>query len=161
LSKYLQRALSSIDSGNGQPFAPHGVKIALIGALSLIVKIPITPDLGHVDEAVRSGQTETKTAAENLMRAINGPKTDCDNTNTTAQQTMVKVEQIMDMALEANAAAKEATEIGKATMKMIRDMKSASQHGLPNTALTYASIVARGGLASSMHNPQDERASSV
>lgn len=95
------------------------------------------------------------------MRAINGPKTDCDNTNTTAQQTMVKVEQIMDMALEANAAAKEATEIGKATMKMIRDMKSASQHGLPNTALTYASIVARGGLASSMHNPQDERASSV
>ncbi|KAM5350889.1 hypothetical protein ACJZ2D_017140 [Fusarium nematophilum] len=161
LSKYLQRALSSIDNGNGQPLSPHGVKIALIGALSLIVKLQSTPDLGHVHQAVRSGQIETKTAAENIMNAINGLRTDFGNTNTVAQQTMAKAQQSTDTALEAKAAAKEATEIGKATMKMIRDMKLASQQILPNIAPTYANIVARGGLASSMHNPQNERASSV
>ncbi|KAG7414898.1 hypothetical protein Forpi1262_v016938 [Fusarium oxysporum f. sp. raphani] len=49
LSKYLQKALSAIDSGNGQPIASHGVRVALIGALYLIVKIQSTPDLGHSD----------------------------------------------------------------------------------------------------------------
>ncbi|EXK75820.1 hypothetical protein FOQG_19415 [Fusarium oxysporum f. sp. raphani 54005] len=50
LSKYLQKALSAIDSGNGQPIASHGVRVALIGALYLIVKIQSTPDLGHISE---------------------------------------------------------------------------------------------------------------
>ncbi|KAH6976507.1 hypothetical protein BKA56DRAFT_688277 [Ilyonectria sp. MPI-CAGE-AT-0026] len=40
-------------------------------------------------------------------------------------------------------------------------MKLASQQSLPNITPTYANIVAQGGLASRMDNPQNERASSV
>ncbi|KAJ0128343.1 Uncharacterized protein HZ326_28561 [Fusarium oxysporum f. sp. albedinis] len=66
LSRYLQKALSSIDNGNGQPIASPGVRVALIGALSLITKRQSIPELGHIHAAVRSGQAETKTAAENI-----------------------------------------------------------------------------------------------
>ncbi|EWZ28633.1 hypothetical protein FOZG_17638 [Fusarium oxysporum Fo47] len=44
LSKYFQKALSANNNGNGQPIASHGVRVAPIGALSLIVKIKGTPD---------------------------------------------------------------------------------------------------------------------
>ncbi|KAJ0142744.1 Uncharacterized protein HZ326_14424 [Fusarium oxysporum f. sp. albedinis] len=40
--------------------------IALIGALTLIVKIQSRPDLGHVYKAVKNGQIEIKAAAKNL-----------------------------------------------------------------------------------------------
>ncbi|RKK57280.1 hypothetical protein BFJ69_g17537 [Fusarium oxysporum] len=41
LSKYLQKALSAIDNGDGLPVASRGVRVALIGALTLIVKMPL------------------------------------------------------------------------------------------------------------------------
>ncbi|EXL90016.1 hypothetical protein FOIG_16702 [Fusarium odoratissimum NRRL 54006] len=51
LSKYLQKALSAIDNGDGLPVASRGVRVALIRALTLIVKMQSIPDLGHVYEA--------------------------------------------------------------------------------------------------------------
>ncbi|KAJ4079884.1 hypothetical protein NW760_015246 [Fusarium oxysporum] len=60
LSKYLQKALSTIDNGDGLPIASRGVRVALIGALTLVIKMQSTPDLGHVHEAVRNCQAETK-----------------------------------------------------------------------------------------------------
>jgi hypothetical protein len=82
LSKYLQKALSAIDNGDGLPVASRGVRVALIGALTLIVKMQSTPDLGHVHEAVKNGQAEIKTTAENLAQHINSLKNDLNETNT-------------------------------------------------------------------------------
>uniref|UniRef100_A0A0C4DJS5 Uncharacterized protein n=5 Tax=Fusarium oxysporum species complex TaxID=171631 RepID=A0A0C4DJS5_FUSOF len=123
LSKYLQKALSAIDNGDGLPVASRGVRVALIGALTLIVKMQSTPDLGHVYEAVKIGQVETKAAAESLAHHVNSLKNELNETNTKAQQTMEVVQRNSEIAMDAKTAAKEATEIGKATMKMIRDMK--------------------------------------
>ncbi|KAF5232693.1 hypothetical protein FANTH_12864 [Fusarium anthophilum] len=39
LSKYLQKALSAIDNGDGLPVTSRGVRVALIGALTLVVKM--------------------------------------------------------------------------------------------------------------------------
>ncbi|KAI8395899.1 hypothetical protein FOFC_21429 [Fusarium oxysporum] len=161
LSKYLQKALSAIDNGDGLPVASRGVRVALIGALTLIVKMQSTPDLGHVYEAVKNGQAEIKTAAENLAQHINSLKNDLNETNTQAQQTMEEVQRSSEITTDAKAAAKEATEIGKATMKMIRDMKLVSQQNQANAMPTYANVLARGGLAASMHNPQNQKASPV
>src|SRR6478609_2395990 len=161
LSKYLQKALSAIDNGDGLPVASRGVRVALIGALTLIVKMQSTPDLGHVYEAVKNGQAEIKTAAENLAQHINSLKNDLNETNTQAQQTMEEVQRSSEITTDAKAAAKEATEIGKATMKMIRDMKLVSQQNQANVMPTYANVLARGGLAASMHNPQNQKASPV
>ncbi|KAL9563944.1 hypothetical protein ACKAV7_011979 [Fusarium commune] len=144
LSKYLQKALTAIDNGDGLPVASRGVRGALIGALTLIAKMQSTPDLGHVHEAVK------KRLNNNLNKR-----------NTKAQQTMEEVQRSSEIATDAKAAAKEATEIGKATMKMIRDMKLVSQQNQANAMPTYANVLARGGLAASMHNPQNQKASPV
>jgi len=61
----------------------------------------------------------------------------------------------------ANAAAREAIEISKTTMKMLRDMKHAGTQDQNNAVQTYAGVAARGELAASIHNPQNHRASSV
>ncbi|KAJ0133883.1 Uncharacterized protein HZ326_23045 [Fusarium oxysporum f. sp. albedinis] len=53
------------------------------------------------------------------------------------------------------------TEICKATMKMIKDMKLVSQQNQANAMPTYANVLARGGLAARMHNPQNQKASPV
>ncbi|KAF5669921.1 hypothetical protein FDENT_11387 [Fusarium denticulatum] len=161
LSKYLQKALSAIDNGDGLPVASRGVRVALIGALTLIVKMQSRPDLGHVYEAVKNGQLETKAAAENLAQHINSLKNDLNETSTKAQQTMEVVQHNSEIAMDAKAAVKEATEIGKATMKMIRDMKLISQQNQNSTMPTYANVLARGGLATSMHNPQNQKAPPV
>ncbi|PCD25894.1 hypothetical protein AU210_012328 [Fusarium oxysporum f. sp. radicis-cucumerinum] len=44
---------------------------------------------------------------------------------------------------------------------MIRDMKLVSQQNQANAMPTYANVLARGGLAASMHNPQNQKASPV
>ncbi|KAH7190380.1 hypothetical protein DER44DRAFT_753202 [Fusarium oxysporum] len=85
LSKYLQKALSAIDNGDGLPVVSRGVRVALIGALTLIVKMQSTPDLGHVYEAVKIGQVETKAAAESLAHHVNSLKNELNETNTKAQ----------------------------------------------------------------------------
>lgn len=104
-----------------------------------------TPDIGHVHEAMGTGQAETKAVAENLAQYTNSLKNDLTETNTKAQQTMEEVQRSSEIVIDANAAAKEATEIGKATMKMIRDMKLASQQNQTSAIPTYANVLARGG----------------
>ncbi|KAH7186427.1 hypothetical protein DER44DRAFT_631500, partial [Fusarium oxysporum] len=58
-----------------------------------------------------------------LAHHVNSLKNELNETNTKAQQTMEVVQRHSEIAMDAKTAAKEATEIGKATMKMIRDMK--------------------------------------
>lgn len=70
---------------------------------------------------MRSGQAETKAAAENIAQYINSLKSNLNDTNTKVQQIIEEVQRNIEIAMDAKAAAKEATEIGKATMKMIRD----------------------------------------
>ncbi|EXL90244.1 hypothetical protein FOIG_16485 [Fusarium odoratissimum NRRL 54006] len=74
---------------------------------------------------------------------------------------MEVVQRNSEIAMDAKTAAKEATEIGKAIMKMIRDMKLVSQQNQANAMPTYANVMARGGLATSIHNPQNQKASPV
>ena len=91
LSTYLQKALSSIDSTNGQPLEPRGVKHAIFGALSLIVKIQGTPDLAHIQQAILNMQQETKTAAENANKAISEIRDDLKTANRMNQQTIASI----------------------------------------------------------------------
>ncbi|KAH7190450.1 hypothetical protein DER44DRAFT_735688 [Fusarium oxysporum] len=74
---------------------------------------------------------------------------------------MEEVQRSSEITTDVKTAAKEATEIGKATMKMIRDMKLVDQQNQANAMPTYANVLARGGLAASMHNPQNQKASPV
>ena len=161
LSTYLQKALSSIDSTNVQPLEPRGVKHAIFGALSLIVKIQGTPDLAHIQQAILNTQQETKTAAETANKAISEIRDELKTANRMTQQTIASIQDNANISRATGATAKEAMEVGKATMKMVRDMKPTAMPIQGNIAHTYASIVARSGLASSMHNPVNHRMSPV
>ncbi|KAK4071299.1 hypothetical protein Purlil1_13478 [Purpureocillium lilacinum] len=161
LSTYLQKALSSIENTTGPPIEPRKVKHSFFGALNLIVKVQSLPDLALIHEAIRNAQHETKTAAQNTSKAISDIRDELKTANKISQQTITKIQDNANVALATGATAKEAVEIGKATYKMVKDMKPGATPSQSNMAQTYASIVARGGLAASMHNPVNHRASPV
>ncbi|PWI64262.1 hypothetical protein PCL_11336 [Purpureocillium lilacinum] len=106
-------------------------------------------------------QHETKTAAENTSKAINDIRDELKTANRMTQQTITAIQDSANVALATGATAKEAMEGGKATYKMVKDMKPSATPGQGNVAHIYASIVARGGLARSMHNPVNHRPSFV
>ncbi|OAQ61321.1 reverse transcriptase [Purpureocillium lilacinum] len=134
LSTYLQKAMSSIESPTGT---------------------------AHRAAKVRNAQHETKTAAQNTIKAISDIRDELQNAKKISQQTITTIQDNANVALATGATAKEAVEIGKATYKMVKDMKPGATPSQSNMAQTYASIVARGGLAASMHNPVNHRASPV
>ena len=79
-----------------------------------------------------------------------------------SQQTIVAVQDNANIARALGAAAKAAVEVGKTIIKIIKDIKPvAAPPQRHNIAQTYASIAARGGLATSIHNPASHRAAPV
>lgn len=157
LSRYLQTAVTFIDTTNGQTLDPRAVRAALMGALTLLAKLFKIPDIDHVHDAVRAAHAETKTAAENTAHAIKSIQTDLNKTNALVQRTIEGVQKSTTYAEQASTIAKEAMEISKTTLSMVREMTLANQQHQTKMAQTYASVAARGGLASSMHNPQNHR----
>ncbi|KAJ6439009.1 reverse transcriptase [Purpureocillium lavendulum] len=146
---------------DGTAIEPQKVKHAFFGALTLIIKVQGLPNLAHIHEAVRNAQHETKTAAQNTIKAISDIRDELQNANKISQQTITTIQDNANVALATGATAKEAVEIGKATYKMVKEMKPGGTPSQSNMAQTYASIVARGGLTASMHNPVNHRASPV
>ncbi|KFA81608.1 hypothetical protein S40288_09583 [Stachybotrys chartarum IBT 40288] len=150
LSRYLQTAVTFIDTTNGQPLEPRAVRAALMSTLNFLAKLAKIPDVDHIHDAVRAVHAETKIATENAARAIKDIKADLNKTDAVVEKTATFAEQ-------ASATAKEAKEISKTTLSMVREMTLANQQHQTKIAQTYASVAARGGLASSMHNPQNQR----
>ncbi|KAJ6436165.1 restless-like transposase [Purpureocillium lavendulum] len=118
LSTYLQAALKSINA-DGPPIDPLKVRHSILGTLSLIVKLQGAADLGRVREAIRDIQTEAKAAVEKTNKAIYDIRDELKNTNRMTQQTIASMQENANTAMAATAAAKEAMEVGKATMKML------------------------------------------
>ncbi|KFA81766.1 hypothetical protein S40288_09638 [Stachybotrys chartarum IBT 40288] len=150
LSRYLQTAVTFIDTTNGQLLEPRAVRAALMSALNFLAKLAKTPDVEHIHDAIQAAHAETKTAAENTARAIGNIKADLNKTDVLVQKTATFAEQ-------ASTNAKEAMEISKTTLSMVREVTLANQQHQTKIAQTYASVAARGGLATSIHNPQNHR----
>ena len=149
LSSYLQKALSSIETSNGQSMEPRRVKHAIYGVLSLIVKIQGMPDLTHLHEAIRNAQNETKTASENTSKAISDIRDELKTANKMTQQTIATIQDNANVSRATGAAAKEAMEVGKTTMKMLRH--EASAHAGPSQQRLYVRQHSRQGRACSKH----------
>ncbi|GKT51829.1 nucleic-acid-binding protein from mobile element jockey [Colletotrichum spaethianum] len=154
LSTYLQTALKSIDTANGQPIQPQGVRAAFIGALALIVKIQNIPDIGHVHQAIENLRMETKAANENTTRTTSSIR-------IAIQQNTAEIKENTNTNKDTNTAAKEALKASELTVKMVRDIKALGPMNQGSAAQSYASVAARGGLIASMHNPQNQRPSQV
>lgn len=161
LSTYVRTALASIDTANGTPIDPRKVRAALLGSLSLILKVQGTPDFGHIRDEIRSAQIETKTTTEDINKAITDIREELRHANKITRQTVASVQENVNIARAVSATAKEAMEVSKTTMKMVRDMKPTGAPSQSTLVQTYATIAARGGLAGSMHNPVNHRTSPI
>jgi hypothetical protein len=128
-----------------------------MSVLTFLIKLSKTPDLDHVYKAVQAAHIETKIAAESTVRAIGNVTTDLKKTDTLVQKTIEWMKETTTTAEQTKAAAKEAVEISKTTLNMVGEMTVANQQHQTKIAQTYASVAARCGLASSMHNPPNRR----
>ncbi|KAM0273513.1 hypothetical protein ACHAQH_008309 [Verticillium albo-atrum] len=141
LSRYLQTALQSIDNANGQPIEPQSVRVAFMGALTLLAKLQNIPDLDNIRDAIANLHTETKTASEKAVRATTTLREELSNANRSIQQNATDIKDNTAAARAANTVAKEALEANKMTLKMVRDAKALGPMNPGSIAHTYASII--------------------
>ncbi|SCO92657.1 uncharacterized protein FRV6_16785 [Fusarium oxysporum] len=153
LGKYLRDALLCIERAKAQPVPHDLVEIITIGALSLSNKIHNIPDLGTVHDALQMARTESKIATESTMQALNDIKAELRQAANTSQQALKGIRESQEAQDETKAAARESTDMGRIVMAMVRETKNADQHIRPSPLRTYASVVARNGLATSIRNP--------
>ncbi|KAK2038153.1 hypothetical protein LZ31DRAFT_559816 [Colletotrichum somersetense] len=151
---YLQGALEFIDTANGNPIQPQGVRAAFIGALALIVKLQNIPDISHVHQAIENLRVETKTANENTTRTTAGIR-------IAIQQNTAEIKENTNTDKATNTAVKKALKASELTVKIVRDIKALGLMNEGGIAQSYASVAARGGLIGSIHNPLIQRPSHV
>ena len=135
------------------------VKVIIHGTLTFILKVQHAPDLSTVCDALSILQTEAKASTENAARMLEAVKhelkTDIKNTADTVHAIATNVQQNIRNGEEARTAAKEAVEVGKASLEMARQIKNAG----PQTggALSYAAMAARGAPLAGTSNTQVPR----
>ncbi|KAK1510598.1 hypothetical protein CABS01_16817, partial [Colletotrichum abscissum] len=152
LSRHLQTALKSIDTANEYPLDPKAVKATLIATISLLAKMQKLPELGHLHQAIESLRAENKTTNESNIR-------ESRTIRIAMQQNTAELKENTNTTRAASAAAKEAWKASELAVKVVKDIKALEPMNQGNTVQSYASVAARGGLAGSMHNPCNQRAS--
>ncbi|EXU95360.1 zinc knuckle domain protein [Metarhizium robertsii] len=156
LGKYLRDALLCIERAKDQPVPHDLVKIMAMGALSLVNKIHNVPDFSSVHDALQMARTESKTAVDSTMQALDDIKKELKQAANIGQQTLEGIRTSHEVQNETKAAASESKDIGRTVLAMMREMKNADQHNRPSPIRTYASVAAGNGLAASIHNPLNQ-----
>ena len=158
----LHDVLEAIERNGSQTVPADLAGDVIRGALTLVLKTQHTPDLDTVRDALAIAQTEAKTNAEQTAQALDQIKGELKNTVDIMQQVAANMQQNASTVDEARAAAKEATEVGKATLEMAREIKNkAPQQQQTNAPTTYAAAAARGLPLAGTHNTQSRRAPTV
>ncbi|KAF2787051.1 hypothetical protein K505DRAFT_210130, partial [Melanomma pulvis-pyrius CBS 109.77] len=125
------------------------------GALTFVLKTQHTPDLSTSSDALRIVQTEAKINAENTAHALGETRNELKSTSAA------NIQQNGNKAEEARVAAKEATEVGRATMEMAREIKNRKPQEHANGPVTYAAAAARGLPPAGTYNTQSLKAASA
>ncbi|EMD66021.1 hypothetical protein COCSADRAFT_140533 [Bipolaris sorokiniana ND90Pr] len=159
LSTYLQDALTCIDRTQSQPVPADLVKIIIHGTLTFILKVQHAPDLSTVCDALSILQTEAKATSDNTTRMLDAVKqefkTELKNTTDTIHTIAANVQLNIRAGEEAKTAAKEAAEVGKASLEMARRIKNAGPQ--IGGTLSYAAMAARGATLAGTSNTQVPR----
>jgi methyl-accepting chemotaxis protein len=94
------------------------------GSLTFVMKMQHTPDLSAISDALRIAQTEAKATAKHTGQALDVIKSELKNTVELVQQSAANIQQNGNTAEEARAAAKDATEVGKATLEVATEIRN-------------------------------------
>jgi hypothetical protein len=161
LSTFLHDVLHTIERNGSQSVPADLAGDVIRGALTFVLKTQHTPDLGTIRDALGVVQTEAKATAEQTAQVLDQIKGELKHTVEIMQQTATNIQQNCNAAEEARAAAKEATQVGKATLEMAREIKNKSQQQQANGPVSYAAAAARGLPIAGIHNTQSRKAPSV
>ena len=158
LSAFLHDVLHTIERNGSQTVPADLAGDVIRGALTFVLKTQHTPDLGTICDALRVAQTEAKATAQDTAQALDQIKSELKNTIEIAQQTAANLQQNGNVSEEARAAAKEATEVGKATLEVAREIKNKAPQQQTNGPVSYATAAARGLPLAGTYNTQSRKA---
>ncbi|RYO66175.1 hypothetical protein AA0116_g2958 [Alternaria tenuissima] len=155
LSAFLREVLSLIERNGGQQPLPADIVGDIIrGALTFVLKTQHSPDLGGLSDALNVARTEARATAESTARTLDQIKQELKSTVELVQQSATSIQQNGNMAEEARAAAKDATEVGKATLEIAREIRNKRPQEQANGPISYAAAAARGVPLAGTYNAQ-------
>ena len=155
LSAFLREVLSLIERNGGQQSLPADIVSDIIrGALTFVLKTQHSPDLRGLSDALNVAQTEARATAESTAQTLDLIKQELKSTVELAQQSAIKIQQNSNIAEEARAAAKDATEVGKATLEIARELRNKRPQEQANGPISYAAAAARGVPLAGTYNAQ-------
>ena len=155
LSAFLREVLSLIERNGGQQSLPADIVGDIIqGALTFVLKTQHSPDLHSLSDALNVAQTKARATAENTAQTLNQIKQELKSTVELAQQSATKIQQNSNIVEEARAAAKDATEVGKATLEIARELRNKRLQEQANRLISYAVAAARGVPLAGTYNAQ-------
>ena len=126
------------------------VRIIIASTSSLIAKIYLNADIATAFDTLATMQGEAKIATDGNVEAFGNVKQELRNIKDIAQQAVATGE-------AARNAAKEATEVAKTAVGIVRDIKNKGSSGAARAPLSYADVAASGTLASGIQNVQNVR----
>jgi predicted RNase H-like HicB family nuclease len=154
LSTFLHDVLHLIERTGSQSMPTDIVSDIIRGSLTFVLKMQHTPDLSALSDALRVAQTEAKATAEHTAQALDVIKSELKNTVELVQQSAANIQQNGNTAEEARAAAKDATEVGKATLEVAREIRNKRPQEQANGPMSYAAAAARGVPLAATYNAQ-------
>ena len=117
LTKYLRDALACMDGSQNQPISPNRVRFVFCGMTSLLAKVRNVPDLSTIHDNLKVMQVEAKSTSEETTQALANMREEIHSNTAEVKKTAAAGE-------EAKALAKEAAEVGKTAVNIIREVKN-------------------------------------
>jgi hypothetical protein len=162
LSAFLRQVPSLIErNGVQQPLPADIVSDIIRGALMFVLKTQHSPDLSSFSNALNVAQSEARAAIENTAQTLEQIKQELKSTVELVQQSATNIQRDGNTAEEARATAKDTTEVGKATLEVVRKIrnKRAEPQEQANGPMSYAGAAARGVPLAGTYNAQTLKAS--
>jgi methyl-accepting chemotaxis protein len=122
------------------------------GSLTFVLKTQHTPDLNTLSDALNIAQTKAKATAEHTAQALDVIKSELKSTVELVQQLAVNIQQNGNTAEEARAAARDATEVSRATLEVAREIRNKRLQEQANGPMSYTAAAARGILLAAIYN---------
>ena len=142
LSTFLHAVLHLLERTGSQTMPADIVSNIVGGSLTLVLKMQHTPDLSAISEALNIVQTETKATAEQTAQALDAINNELKSTTKLIQRCAINIQQNGNTAEEARAAAKDATEVGKATLEVAREIRNKRPQEQVNGPMSYTAAAA-------------------
>tara|TARA_R110002003_G_scaffold2091_1_gene24020 strand:- start:2825 stop:3304 length:480 start_codon:yes stop_codon:yes gene_type:complete len=92
-------------------------------SLMFALKTQHSPDLSNLSIALNVARTEARAIAENTAQTLDQIKQELKSAVELVQQSAANIQRNGNTAEEARAAAKDATEVGKATLEVAREIR--------------------------------------